>query len=187
MPVFDESMDNIVGLVYAKDVMRRLHEGKTNTPLRRIVREAIFVPESKRISELFREMQKQKTHMAIVVDEFGDVAGLVTIEDLLEEIVGEIADEYDKEEPLVEPQGDNTLLVSGKLPIYELSELLDTELPDTEWDTVGGLMAGLLGKVPGVGDEVSFQGLKFRAQKVQGRRIAKVLVTPNGTLPGDAR
>jgi CBS domain containing-hemolysin-like protein len=183
MPVFEDTIDNIVGLVYAKDVMRRLHDGKTNVPLRKIVREAYFVPESKRISELFREMQQRKTHMAIVVDEFGDVAGLVTIEDLLEEIVGEIADEYDKEEPLVEPLGDNTMRVSGKLSIDELSELLDTELPNTEWDTVGGLMAGLLGKIPSVGDEVTFQGLTFRAEKVQGRRIAKVLVLAGG--PGE--
>ncbi len=185
MPVFDETMDNIVGLVYAKDVMRKLHDGKSQTPLRKIVRDAFFVPDSKRISELFREMQKRKTHMAIVVDEFGDVAGLVTIEDLLEEIVGEIADEYDKEEPLVEPLGDNKMRVSGKLLIDELNELLDIELPDTEWDTVGGLMAGLLGKVPSKGDEVKFQGVQFRAEKVQGRRIAKVLVeAPPGVGDG---
>ncbi|MCA1834391.1 MAG: hemolysin family protein [Actinomycetota bacterium] len=176
MPVYEDTIDNIAGLVYAKDIMRRLHDGKTSTPLRKMLRDAFFVPDSKRISELFREMQTRKTHMAIVIDEFGDVAGLVTIEDLLEEIVGEIADEYDREEPLVEPLGETTMRVSGKLSIDELSDLLDTELPDTDWDTVGGLMAGLLGKVPGVGDEVTFQGLRFRAEKVQGRRIAKVLV-----------
>jgi CBS domain containing-hemolysin-like protein len=101
---------------------------------------------------------------------------LVTIEDLLEEIVGEIADEYDKEEPLVEPLTETMLRVSGKLSIDELSELLDVELPNTEWDTVGGLMAGLLGQVPRRGDSVTFQGLSFRAEKLQGRRIAKVLV-----------
>ncbi len=176
MPVYDDTIDNIVGLVYAKDVMKRLHDGKGQVALRKVVREAFFVPESKRISGLFREMQQRKTHMAVVVDEFGDVAGLVTIEDLLEEIVGEIADEYDREEPLVEPLGNSALRVSGKLSIDELSELLAIELPNTEWDTVGGLMAGLLGKVPAVGDEVTFQGVHFRAEKVQGRRIAKILV-----------
>jgi len=185
MPVYEDTIDNIAGLVYAKDVMRRLHEGKATTALRKILRPAVFVPESKRISELFREMQARKTHMAIVVDEFGDVAGLVTIEDLLEEIVGEIADEYDKEEPLVEPQGDGTIRVSGKLSIDELSELLDTELPDTEWDTVGGLMAGLLGRIPAPGDEVQFQGVTFKAEKVQGRRIAKVLVVAGPKDDGD--
>jgi CBS domain containing-hemolysin-like protein len=176
MPAYEETMDNIVGLVYAKDVMRRLHEGKSAVPLRKVLRDALFIPDSKRISELFREMQTKKTHMAMVVDEFGDVAGLVTIEDLLEEIVGEIADEYDKEEPLVEPLTETMLRVSGKLSIDELSELLDVELPNTEWDTVGGLMAGLLGQVPRRGDSVTFQGLSFRAEKLQGRRIAKVLV-----------
>lgn len=177
MPVYDDTIDNIVGLVYAKDVMRRLHNSRRKeVALKEILRPAVFVPESKRISELLREMQGRKTHMAIVVDEFGDVAGLVTIEDLLEEIVGEIADEYDRDEPLVEPVDEATMRVNGRLPIDELSELVDVELPDTEWDTVGGLMAGLLGKVPEPGDEVSFQGLTFRAEKVQGRRIAKVLV-----------
>src|SRR5438094_9738911 len=140
MPVYEDTIDNIVGLVYAKDVMRRLHDGKTTMPLRKVLRDAFFVPESKRISELFREMQQRKTHMAIVVDEFGDVAGLVTIEDLLEEIVGEIADEYDRGEPLVEPVDDNTLRVKGWMPIDELMELLGVELPDSEWAPVGGQM-----------------------------------------------
>ena len=181
MPVFDESMDNIVGLVYAKDVMRRLHNGRAKrgkeVTADDIARQALFVPESKKIAELLREMQQKKTHMAIVVDEFGDVAGLVTMEDLLEEIVGEIADEYDRGEPLVEPVDDHTMRVKGSMPIDELEELLGVDLPDEEWDTVAGLMAGLLGKVPQKGDQVSVRGVTFRAEKVQGRRIAKVLVT----------
>jgi CBS domain containing-hemolysin-like protein len=189
MPVYEESADNIVGLVYAKDVMRRLHNGRIRKEptAGAIARPALFVPESKKIAELLREMQQRKTHMAIVVDEFGDVAGLVTMEDLLEEIVGEIADEYDRGEPLVEPVDDNTMRVNGKLPIDELSELVGIELPDEEWDTVGGLLAGLLGKVPARGDEVSVHGLTFRAEKVQGRRIAKVLVTKGPELDGEVR
>jgi len=114
--------------------------------------------------------------MAIVVDEYGDTDGLVTLEDLLEEIVGEIEDEYDRDEPQVKPIDQNTFLVNGRLPIDELSELLDVELPDAEWDTVGGLVAGLLGQVPKRGQEVAFQGLTFRAERVQGRRIAQVLI-----------
>jgi magnesium and cobalt exporter, CNNM family len=180
LPVYDKNPDNIVGLVYAKDVMRRLHNGrngKRGTRLKDIVRPAIFVPESKKVSELLREMQAQKTHMAIVVDEYGDVAGLVTMEDLLEEIVGEIHDEYDRVEPPVQPIDDNTIRVHGGLSIDELSDLLNVELPDTEWDTVGGLMAGLLGHLPKRGEEVELHGVRFRAERVQGRRIAKVLVT----------
>ena len=184
MPVYDKSIDNIVGTVYAKDVMRRLHNGRTRKEptAGQIARPALFVPESKKIAELLREMQQKKTHMAVVVDEFGDVAGLVTMEDLLEEIVGEIADEYDRGEPLVEPVDDNTLRVKGSMPIDELSELLGVELPDTEWDTVGGLMAGLLGKVPKRGEEVKLHGITFRAEKIKGRRIAKVLVTKDPEL-----
>ena len=188
MPVYEDSTDNIAGIVYAKDVMRKLHNGRTRKEptAGQIARDALFVPESKKIAELLREMQEQKKHMAIVVDEFGDVAGLVTMEDLLEEIVGEIADEYDRGEPLVEPVDDNTLRVKGSMPIDELAELLGVELPDEEWDTVGGLMAGLLGKVPKRGEEVKFHGTTFRAEKVQGRRIAKVLVTKDPALQEEA-
>jgi CBS domain containing-hemolysin-like protein len=185
MPVWDEDdVNKILGLVYAKDVMRRLHKGRSSRNGRRseskkvkdLLRKAMFVPESKRVSDLLREMQAKKTHMAIVVDEYGDIDGLVTLEDLLEEIVGEIEDEYDRDEPQVKPIDDNTLLVNGRLAIDELSELLNVELPDAEWDTVGGLMAGLLGQVPTRGQEVRFDGLTFRAERVQGRRIAQVLI-----------
>ncbi|MEX2555901.1 MAG: hemolysin family protein [Actinomycetota bacterium] len=180
MPVYEKSMDNIVGLVYAKDVMRRLHNGRRTRKeltVEEIARPAMFVPESKKIAELLREMQRNKTHMAIVVDEYGDIAGLVTMEDLLEEIVGEIADEYDRGESLVEPVDENTLRVDGKLPIDELEELVGADLPDEEWDTVGGLLAGVLGRLPKRGDEVTVGGVTFRVEKVKGRRIAKVLVT----------
>jgi magnesium and cobalt exporter, CNNM family len=192
MPVYDGSIDNVVGLVYAKDVMRALHgsgrrNGRKREPtLKEILRPAIFVPESKKIAELLREMQQRKTHMAIVVDEYGDVAGLVTIEDLLEEIVGEIADEYDREEPLVEPVDERTMRVNGRLPIDELSELVGIEFPDEEWDTVGGLISGVLGRVPVRGDEVTVKGVMFKVEKVQGRRIAKVLVTVTEDARADA-
>jgi CBS domain containing-hemolysin-like protein len=186
MPVWEEdNPNNVLGLVYAKDVMRKLHgrkprNGKTapaRARLKDLLRKATFVPESKKVAELLREMQASKTHMSMVVDEYGDIAGLVTMEDLLEEIVGEIADEYDREEPQVVPIDDHTLRVSGRLQIDELSELLDVELPNNEWDTVGGLLAGLLGKLPAKGDEVEFEGLSFLAERVQGRRIDKVLIT----------
>ena len=193
MPVWDDDdMNKILGLVYAKDVMRRLHKGRSGRNGRReskklkdLLRKAMFVPESKKVSDLLREMQAKKTHMAMVVDEYGDTDGLVTLEDLLEEIVGEIEDEYDRDEPQVKPIDENTLLVNGRLPIDELSELLNVELPDAEWDTVGGLMAGLLGAVPRKGEEVTFQGLTFRAERVQGHRIAQVLIRKSPDVSGD--
>jgi CBS domain containing-hemolysin-like protein len=122
-------------------------------------------------------MQQEKFHIAMVYDEHGSLSGLVTLEDLLEELVGEITDEYDLEEPQMEPVGDGRFRVNGRLPIDELNEVLDIDLPHEEWDTVGGLMLGVLGDIPAEGQEVSFQGLSFVAEKVQGRRIAKILVT----------
>jgi CBS domain containing-hemolysin-like protein len=115
--------------------------------------------------------------MAIVVDEYGGTAGLVTIEDLIEEIVGEIVDEYDQEEPLVEPIDDHTMRVDAKMPIDEVNELLGVELPHDEWDTVGGLVFGLTGRVPAVGELVRFDSIEFRTERVTGRRIQKVVIT----------
>ena len=177
IPVYDDDLDNVVGLVYAKDVLKALHQGRHDAPLRDVVRDAHYVPESKKVAELLKEMQQRKFHIALVTDEYGSVSGLVTLEDLLEELVGEIADEYDRVEPTMEPVGEGMLRVSGKVSIDEVNELLDVELPDEEWDTVGGLMLGLLGAIPAEGDEVRFADLQFKAERVQGRRIAKVLIT----------
>jgi putative hemolysin len=157
-------------------------------PLSQIARPAHFVPESKKVAELLREMQQEKFHIAMVSDEHGSVSGLVTLEDLLEELVGEITDEYDREEPQMEPVGDETYRVNGRLPIDELNELLEVNLPHEEWDTVAGLMLGLLGAIPTEGEEVRFDKLSFTAEQVQGRRIAKVLIsrTPPEPEPMDA-
>src|SRR5436305_11409877 len=122
-------------------------------------------------------MPVRRVHIALVTDEYGSVAGLVTIEDLLDELVGEIADEYDREEPQIEPVDENTYRVNGRLTIDEINELLDVELPHDEWDTVAGLMYGLLGSVPTQGETVAYDNLTFTAEKVQGRRIAKVLIS----------
>lgn len=176
VPVFTDNLDDVVGIVFAKDVLKALHQGKQEMPLREIVREAHFVPESKRVADLLREMQQGKFHIALVSDEYGSLSGLVTLEDLLEELVGEIADEYDTEEPELELVADGVYRVDGKVGIDEVNEVLDVELPDEEWDTVGGLMLGLMGKVPDEGAEVSFQNLTFTAEKVNGRRISKILI-----------
>jgi CBS domain containing-hemolysin-like protein len=177
IPVHRERRDDIVGIVYAKDVLREIHAlGERARALEQLIRKPHFVPESKKVSDLLRDMQREKFHVAIVVDEFGAVAGLVTLEDLLEEIVGEIVDEYDREEPQVEPAGDGRYRVNARLPVDELNELLDMELPNEEWDTVGGLMMGILGRLPAQGEHVDFQDLRLTAERVQGRRISKVLV-----------
>jgi len=176
IPVTDESADEVVGVVYAKDVLRAIHRGQKDRPLKELARKPFFVPESKRVSDLLREMQQQKFHLSIVVDEYGSVVGLVTLEDLLEEIVGEIEDEYDREEPNVEPAGTDSYRVNARLPVDELSELLGIDLPDTEWDTVGGLVMGLLGRLPEQGESVEFDHLRFTAERVQGRRISKLLI-----------
>jgi len=176
IPIFEGDNDNIVGLLYAKDLMKRMHENDGPTRVSALGRAPAFIPEQKKVSELLREMQKERVHMAIVVDEYGGTAGLVTIEDLIEEIVGEIVDEYDQEEPLVEPLGGDRLRVDAKMPIDEINELLDVELPHDEWDTVGGLVFGLVGRVPVPGETVRLNGLSFKAERVTGRRIQKVVV-----------
>jgi putative hemolysin len=177
VPVFNEDLEDVIGMVFAKDVLKALHQGEQDMPLREIVREAHFVPESKKVADLLREMQREKFHIALVTDEYGSVSGLVTLEDLLEELVGEIADEYDTEEPEIEQVSADRFRVDGKLSIGEVNEILDVELPDEEWDTVGGLMLGLLGQIPDEGQEVTYQHLRFTAERVNGRRISKILIT----------
>jgi CBS domain containing-hemolysin-like protein len=140
------------------------------------MREAFFVPESKKVAELLREMQEGRNHMAIVIDEYGGTAGLVTIEDLLEEIVGEISDEHDREELRVETLDDETLRVNPRLAVDDLGDLVHHELPEGGWDSVGGLVVGTLGRVPAEGDKVELPGLEIEVEKMRGRRIARVLV-----------
>ena len=179
IPVTGEGIDDIVGVVYAKDLMRAEREGRGEEPILGCMRPPRFVPETKRVAELMREMQAEKFHMAIVVDEYGGTAGLVTLEDLIEELVGEIVDEYDVEDPLVEPLPDGGVRVNARMSIDELNDLLHLSLPaDGDWDSVGGLMFKLLGHVPHEGESVEFDGHSLLADKVQGRRISRVLIAP---------
>jgi len=178
LPAYQETTDDIVGLVFLKDLVTRSGSGEGNESVRHVLRPANFVPESKRIAELLRAMQTEKFHMAIVIDEHGGTAGLVTMEDLLEEIVGEITDEYDIDEPSVERLAGGALRVPGRTPIDEINELLGEELPSGEWDTVGGLVFDALGHVPTEGECARVNGFVFCAERVQGRRIVSVRVTP---------
>jgi putative hemolysin len=182
IPVYREDLDDLVGIVYAKDVLKALHQGKQDVPLAEVVREVHYVHETKKVAELLREMQKEKFHIALVTDEYGSVSGLVTLEDLLEELVGEITDEYDREEPEVVEIGEGMYRVSGKASIDDVNELLDVELPDEEWDTIAGFVLDLFGRIPKEGEEAAYSGLRFKAEEVLGRRISKVLIerAPNG-------
>jgi putative hemolysin len=177
IPVIKESKDDIAGVVFAKDMMRAQRDGKAMQPVAAILRPARFAPESKRVSELMREMQSQKYHMAIVVDEYGGTAGLVTLEDLIEELIGEIVDEYDVEEAQIERLPDGDYRVTAGMLIDELNELLEVDWPSADWDTVGGLVFNRLGHVPHEGETVDYEGHRLRAERVKGRRIGRVRVT----------
>jgi CBS domain containing-hemolysin-like protein len=181
IPVYSQGIDDIVGIVYVKDLMRAEREGNGDGQVSDVMREAHFTPESKRVSELMREMQTGKFHMAIVVDEFGGTDGLVTLEDLIEELVGEITDEYDIEEAATEKLDDGTLVVNARMPVDEVNELLEeeeqSELPEGDgWDTVGGLLYSLLGHVPNEGEWADVDGHRLTAERVQGRRIGRVRI-----------
>ena len=177
IPVYDQGIDDINGLLYAKDLMRAVRDNRGDVAVRELVRPANFVPETKRVAELLPEMQKQKSHMAIVVDEHGGTAGLVTLEDLIEELVGEIVDEYDVEEPPIEPLPGGDVRVNARMPIDELNDLLEAEFPEGDYDTVGGLVYYLLGHVPAEGETVDYDGRRLRAERVQGRRIGRVRIS----------
>jgi CBS domain containing-hemolysin-like protein len=174
IPVVGEGTDDVLGVAYLKDLIRRTYEyrdGESTEKVESVMRPAVFVPESKPIDELLREMQTKQTHIAIVVDEYGGTAGLVTIEDVIEEIVGEITDEYDIEQPLVEELPDGGLRVSARLHVDELAERLGIDdLDDDDVDTVGGLLAKYLGRVPIPGATVHVDGLQLTAEGTQGRR-----------------
>ncbi len=174
IPVSRDGPDDIVGILYARDLLRLMDEGAASKQVKELMRPGYFVPETKRILELLREMQANQVHMAVVVDEFGGTAGLVTIEDIIEELVGEIADEFDEAEELVTPV-ENGYLVDARLPVDDLGDLFEVEFPDEEWDTVGGLVLGLAGRVPKEGEEFEYDGVTLTADRVQGRRIARVL------------
>jgi CBS domain containing-hemolysin-like protein len=169
--------DDIVGLAFTKDLMRAEREGGGKRPVTEFVREVRFIPENKPVSRLMREMQAEKFHLAIVADEYGAVSGLVTLEDCLEELVGEIVDEYDDEQREVVHLPDGDLLVDGGVSVGDLNELLDLEIPDDDWDTVGGFIFGTLEHVPARGEAVERDGWRFTVTEMNGRRVTRVKVS----------
>lgn len=180
IPVFEESIDNIIGVLYTKDMLKQLREGHESMPIRTLVRQAYFVPETKKLDDLLREIRQRRIHMVIVIDEYGSVAGLVTIEDLVEEIVGDIRDEYDRDENLYEKINQYEYIVDAKMSIDEFNELMETELQNEDYDTLGGFLYAQLDKIPVPDDTISFENLTFTVMETRGRRITKVRVERQG-------
>ncbi len=176
IPIYDETIDDIVGVVHAKDLLQFLADGQRPNSLGEIARPPFFVPEVKHIDELLTELREQRIQLAIVVDEYGGTAGLVTIEDVLEEIVGEIQDEYDREEATIERLNDTEAIMDARVGLDELNEMFDLQIEGDDYDTVGGFVYHQLGRMPAPGDEVQADGLHLRVISVLGRRIKKIRV-----------
>ncbi len=182
LPLVGDSVDDVRGLIYIKDLIAADLADKGDSPVESWSRAARFLPETKKVNELLREMQRDSYHLAVVIDEYGGVAGLVTLEDLIEELVGEIVDEYDKEEPLVERQVDGSLRVDARILIDELNDLAGLELPEGDWDTVGGLVFDRFGRVPIEGDVVEVGDYELRVERIQGRRITRVHIARTNAI-----
>jgi putative hemolysin len=176
IPVFEDSIDQVRGIVYAKDLLRYVNEDVSSASLSDLMRPAMFVPESKRVDDLLKDLQRARVHLAIVVDEYGGTAGLVTIEDIIEEIVGEIQDEYDRELPQFEYGSDGVITVDGGMNVDELSDLLGVPLPETDSDTIGGLVARVLGHIPEPGEQVTTGPISIQVERVERRRVRTVQI-----------
>ena len=187
LPIVGKNKDDIRGVLYLKDIARLLHENPklaSESSLPEFARKAVFVPESKPVDDLLREMQANSTHIAIIIDEYGGVAGLATMEDVIEEIVGEIADEYDKDVPDIDDLGDGRMRVNARYSLVDLGELFELELEDQDVDSVGGLLAKTLGRLPKFGDRVVVSGLTLIADRIEGRRkrLISVIVEKDSSL-----
>lgn len=181
IPVYEETIDNIIGVLYVKDILNVIKKGETNLPVKNFVRPGYFVPETKSITEILQDFRSMKVHIALVLDEYGGIVGLVTIEDLIEEITGEIRDEFDhEEEEFIHKVDENNYEVDGMLDIETLDKELDIKLPESEdYESLGGLIVTELGRVAVVGDEIIVSGVKLKVLEVDKMRVAKVLVELN--------
>jgi len=176
IPVYQETIDNIVGILYAKDLLQYWREDTSSLELGNILRSVYYIPETKKVDELLQELQQRKVHITLVVDEYGGTAGLVTIEDILEEIVGEIQDEYDSEEAFMEVISEDEIIFNGRMDIDDVNHIMDLELPTDRSDTLGGLVYSNLGRVPVVGDKVYIENVEVTVLSVVRRQIKKVKV-----------
>jgi CBS domain containing-hemolysin-like protein len=176
IPVYEDDMDHILGIAHSKELMRHLINGMRHPDVRDVIRPAYVVPESKKVHELLSEMKERQISIAVVVDEYGGTAGLVTVEDLVEEIVGEIRDEYDVEEHPIEQVSNDEAIVDGRVSIDELNDMFELEIHKDDFDSVGGFIVNELGRMPSVGDSVRYNGVNLKVLSVTGRRIRKVRV-----------
>ena len=189
IPVYEENVDRILGVVHAKDLLPVLREGRRGLNITQVMRPAYFIPENKKVGELLADFKRSKTQMAIVRDEYGGTAGLVTIEDLVEEIVGEIQDEYDVEEKLIEHLDESACLVSARMGIDDLNEQMGLDLPEEEdYETIGGFVFGLFGRQPNEGESIEYNGVSFVVEKTEEGRVHKIRVTkpPRPEVPEGA-
>lgn len=178
LPVYEDNIDNIQGILLAKDLLVFWNKPDDQIDIRSVLRPAFFIPEAKKISDLLRDFVEKKIQIAIVIDEYGGTSGLITIEDILEEIVGEIYDEYDTQEARLQPQEDGSVIVDARLEIEELADYFGIEVPEGEFESVGGLLIHHLGKVPQVGDTVVTQDLEFTVTAADERRVKQIRVRP---------
>ena len=171
-PVYEGDLDHVLGAVHVKDLFRAAKEEGDGFDIRPLIRDCLVVPETKRIEQILREFQSRKLQMAIVIDEWGSVEGLITIEDVVEELVGEIQDEFDEDEAAIEPLGENTYAVDGRIPITDVNDYFDLDLPHEDFDTIGGFVLGSLGRPPEPGDVVPADGVTLRVKTVDGPRVS---------------
>jgi len=176
MPVYEKSRDKVVGVIYVKDLMAFIEKKRDKVQIGKVMKKPYFVPESKKISNLLRQFQKRKEHLAVVVDEHGSVSGIVTLEDILEEIVGEIMDETDKVDPHVRKISNKVWIVKGKTEIDEVNEKLNMGLKDEDYDTLSGFILKFTGKIPNQGEEIIYKKFKLKIEEVDGQRISKIRV-----------
>jgi putative hemolysin len=179
IPVYGETIDNIIGVLYAKDLLgiyEKWYTSKEKFDLKQVIREAYFVPENKKIDELLNIFQKDRIQIAIAIDEYGGTAGLVTMEDVVEEVVGEIIDEYDEEIKLFEMIGDNTVIADGNISIEKINDILNIEIPENDFETLGGFIFDLLGRVPKKGEKIKYQNFQMIIEQVVKNRIRRVKI-----------
>ena len=179
IPVYDETIDEVKGILYVKDVLKNIN--KKNFKVTNVVKEAYFISQNRLINEVFKELQKNKMQIAIIVDEYGGTAGLITMEDILEELVGDIYDEYDKVENEYEKIDENTYMLSGSLPIYDVNKLLDSEIPEGDYDTLSGYLQEELGRIPEDEEKpvIETEKVTYKIEEYEDKRIIKVKACKN--------